>query len=430
MKITKLIFLFCLLQPFSSFSDEFKNNFKRSIQLVRAHQFGEALDILYNLEAQRPDNPAVLNNIAYTLKQIGRMAEAIPYYEKTMELAPGNDPRLGLAKAYLATGQFEKAWPLFEYRVADQENYRQKFQFQHLTLENLKDKTVLIVCEWGLGDMIQFAPRYAQVLKQAGVKKIIMHTFNPLVQLFQHCDYIDEVISLKQPAIGYFDVKIPALSLPLICKTQVETIPSNIPYLYADPDLVEYWDKELHKIEHLKPCPEPREARVERIRVGLCWQAKPGIFLEENPLTKRAVPLELFAPLAQLEHVQLYSLQRQFGMEQLYENRNKTCPAKPDWRRRIHDFGKNFDADHGRFMDTAAVIENLDLVISVDTAMVHVAGALGAPVWVLIPSVAEWRWHLHETETPWYPNVRLFRQKTHGDWASVIAQIVDELCKL
>ena len=405
--IQNTIFLCGLLQlPYSCCAQTGQTKFSEAIHLVQTNQFEQGLELLLKLSERHPNNPKVLYNTAYTLKQLCRMAQAIPFYERAVLLdAEQAAMHLGLAKAYLATGNFARGWQEFEYRMANQKKYREKYPIHDLVEANLQNKTVLIKSEWGLGDMIQFVPRYAKVLKEAGVKKIIAHTFPPLVQLFSCCDHIDQAIPLDQPAAGY-DIQIPALSLPLICKTKVETIPINIPYLQADQNLVNHWHEQLQKIDS-----------GEKLRIGLCWQAKPEIFLEQNPLTKRSIPLKLFAPLAELEHVQLYSLQKQFGTSQL-ENIS--------WN--IHKFDADFDNSNGRFMDTAAVIENLDLIISVDTAIVHLAGALGAPVWVLLPRTPEWRWQLHKTETPWYPNVRLFKQKKTEDWSSVILQIKDLLC--
>lgn len=405
--IKKTIVLLCLAQSISCIQCNDHATFMRAYKLVENHQYQQGLEILLPLAKTHPTNPTLLYNTAYTLKQLGRMADAIPFYERAVALDPENGPgRFGLAKAYLATGNFTDGWQEFEYRIADQKQYRQEYQLHLLTLDDVKNKTILIKAEWGLGDMIQFLPRYAQVLKKAGAKKIIAHTLSPLVDLFELCPYIDQAISIKEPATGY-DIQIPALSLPLLCKTQVDTIPADIPYLQANPDFVTRWAEKLNKLSGPK------------LRIGLCWQAKPGIFLEDNPLTKRSIPLELFAPLAELEHVQLYSLQQRFGTEQL-ENIS--------WN--IHVFEDNFDKTNGRFMDTAAVIENLDLVISVDTAIVHLAGALGAPVWVLLPSVAEWRWQLDEKETPWYPNVRLFRKEKGQSWSDMIQAIKELLCTL
>ena len=417
----KAIIFLCLFQTVSNFSTVHTTDFKKALTLVQNHQYQQGLELLLQLAEQQPNNPTILYNTAYTFKQLGYITDAIPFYERAIALNPENGPaHLGLAKAYLATGNFTDGWQAFEYRMANQKKYRQEYPFHNLTLEDLKGKTVLLKAEWGFGDMMQFLPRYAQVLKEAGVKKIIAHTFNPLVQLFALCPYIDQAISLKEPATGY-DTQIPALSLPLLCSTTVDSIPADIPYLQADPNLVAYWAQELKKVDG-----------NQKLRIGLCWQAKPGIFLENNPLTRRSIPLERFAPLAQLEHVQLYSLHpsilssRHKGLEE-HSGSALRADSNLKW---LHQFGPDFDKTNGRFMDTAAVIENLDLIISVDTAIVHLAGALGAPVWVLLPSVAEWRWQLHQTETPWYPNVRLFRKKKEQTWSDLIATIKELLCTL
>jgi len=406
-KFTHLFFLFSFTFSLHA-TNTFQEKFSAAVRHAQQHEFERALEIQKELVATHPNNPSVLYNTAHILLRMGRMQEALPFYEKTIALRPENgQAHLGYAKTCLATGNFTTGWQAFEHRMADYNTYKQQFQFHHLTPKNIFGKTVLVRSEWGLGDMMQFI-RYTKLLKKCGAKKIIVSAFSPLVDLFSLCDSIDEVVSTKSEIVPAHDVQIPTLSLPLFFNTQVDTIPCTIPYLHADPKLVTFWQKKLQAVEQNK----------KPFRVGLCWQAKPDIFLEKNPLTRRSIPLKLFAPLADVTGVKFYSLQRQFGEEQLAD--------LPDGFV-VHDFGPDFDTTHGRFMDTAAVIQNLDLIISVDTAIVHLAGGLGAKVLVLLPSVAEWRWHLEKNTTPWYPNVLLFRQKKQGQWREVIQEIKKHL---
>ncbi|MDR3550798.1 MAG: glycosyltransferase family 9 protein, partial [Candidatus Babeliales bacterium] len=272
-----------------------------------------------------------------------------------------------------------------------------------------KGKRVLIRAEWGLGDMIQFM-RYAKILKHAGAT-VILQAFDPLLQLFKRCDFLDGVIG-QHDSIPPVDIHIPLLSLPLICGTILETIPADIPYIFADPILIDYWHEKLKSDENLK--------------VGICWHSKP-IYIEDHMFTRRSIALEEFIPLA-LEHVSFYSLQKEFGTDEIQKIASSPLA--------VATFDDDFDVSHGRFSDTAAVIMNMDLVITADTSIVHVAGALGKQVWVLLPYAAEWRWlpshpkYAHSSSTPWYPNMRLFRQTTPGDWTAVIHEVRQALIKL
>ena len=345
-----------------------------------------------------PFTPGLYNK-AYVLKSMGRMQEAIPFYEEVLKREPENqNAHYGLSQALLAIGDFERGWCEFQWRMKDA---KEKLQ-EPIDTASLKGKRVLLRAEFGFGDMIQFL-RFVQLFKQHGAT-VYVQTFKELVPLFSLCDFIDKVIPVRESA-PHFDISMPLLSTPVAFQTRENTIPADIPYLQADPDLVEQWREKLSSDTNFK--------------IGICWHAKPSCFLEENPLTARSIPLKLFQPLAQLPGISLYSLQKKYGEEELND--------LPDGMV-VHNFGKNFDQEHGCFMDTAAVMNNLDLVISADTSIVHLAGALGVQTWVLLPSVAEWRWLQNRTDTPWYPNnMRLFRQKKHGDWQSVIYEVVKEV---
>jgi len=365
----------------------------------------EAIDLYEKILCHHPTCLQAHYNLAYSLKQIGDFEHSITSYEKTLELNPNADEaHLGLAKSLLATGNFTKGWHHFEWRFSNSPQVWQSLNYQNIDPQKLAGKRVLIRAEWGLGDMIQFV-RYAQKLKECGAI-VTLQAFDPLVPLLSLCPYIDQVVSDKTPVYPNFDYQIPFLSLPLLFKTTVETIPNTIPYLVADRKLVDAWKTTL--------------ADDTNFKIGICWQGKSDLFIEKHPLTKRSVALELFAPLAQIQGVTLYSLQKGEGEEQL----QTVCFA-------VKDFGPDFDKKHGRYMDTAAVMKNLDLFISVDTSTVHLAGGLGVPTWVLIPFVPEWRWMTKRTDSPWYPEImRLFRQPEPGNWNSVFNQIEQEVKKL
>jgi hypothetical protein len=209
---------------------------------------------------------------------------------------------------------------------------------------------------------------------------------------------ISSVVSIEDP-LPHFDVHCPLLSLPLIFETKLESIPSQVPYLRADNALTEAWRKRI--------------GAGARLKVGLIW----GGWASNQIDARRSVPLAAFAPLAQVEGAQFYSLQKGVHAEQA-----KSPPAGMsliDWSGDLADFA-----------DTAALVQNLDLVISVDTAGAHLAGALGKPVWLLNRHESEWRWLLGREDSPWYPTMRIFRQTRPGDWQAVMASICNALRRL
>lgn len=376
--------------------------FKRATNLYHNDAIENALKTYQCALATGAQHPTVFYNTACCLKVLGRYHEAINYYKKNLDHEPNNGKTcLGLAKSYLATRDFARGWPLLEHRFAHMHEYHRALNYTDLTPDDLRGKRVLLRAEWGLGDFVQFI-RYAQLVKDCSAH-VIVQTFPPLKDLLSRCPYIDTLITTHDP-LPECDHEIPLLSLPMIFGTTPETIPADIPYIFADPMLENYWRMQFNN--------------DKKLRVGLCWDTK-KIFLEEHLHTRRSIPLQLFAPIAHLDHVSLYSLQQVNGLEQLND-----LPENFE----LHIFDETFDQKHGRFMDTAAVIKNLDLVITADTSIVHVAAALGAHVWVLLPYAGEWRWELTPHGSPWYPdNVRLFRQREPGNWHHVIKEVKEAL---
>jgi hypothetical protein len=200
-----------------------------------------------------------------------------------------------------------------------------------------------------------------------------------------------------------FDLEIPLLSLPMALGTTLENIPAEVPYLAADPRLIKHWRGPLRKLPGVK--------------VGINWQGNRDYAFDHF----RSIPLAAFAPLAEVEGVTLVSLQKGPGTEQLAEVVSQFDPI---------NLGDAFDTTAGPFMDTAAVISSLDLVVTSDTAAAHLAGGLGVPVWLAVPKAPEWRWLLEREDCPWYPTMRLFRQQQVGDWSDVFARMKSELTAL
>ena len=261
---------------------------------------------------------------------------------------------------------------------------------------DLQGKTILLRAEQGLGDTLHFI-RYAALVKQRG-GTVVVACQKPLLRLLQTCPGIDRLV-VRGTELPPFDVQAPLLSLPGIFQTALTSIPARVPYVFADAGLVEHWRQRL--------------ATLPGFKVGIAWQGNPQV----SKVQPHFIPLGAFEPLARLPEVQLISLQKGPGAEQL----TTLNPAFP-----VTDLG-TLDEAAGPFMDTAAIVKNLDLVISADTVTAHLAGALGVPTWVALPFFPDWRWLLDREDSPWYPTLRLFRQAETGGWPSVFARMTAAL---
>lgn len=375
--------------------------------LNMSNQTEQALDYYYHMLNIIPNNSSVLYNIAYTLKKLNKIEDALPYYKKVLEIEPTHaEAHFSLGLAYLGKGDFEHGWQEYEWRWKREHNDERNLGKPLWDGLPLEGKTILIHAEQGLGDAFQFV-RYAKMLKELQAR-VVVAVHPPLVQLFGLCPYIDQVVSLFEK-LPYFDVQAPMLTLPYCFKTRLENVPNEIPYLYAKPDLIASWKEKLSTDNNFK--------------VGICWQGNSNYsthFLR-TAVAAKSVAIAKFLPILTMPNVTVYNLQKITGQDQLKDfsqDTNMIC------------FDGDFDEKHGRFMDTAAIMKNLDLMITVDTSIAHLAGGLGIPVWCLIPEPADWRWMLDRNDTPWYPNMRLFRQTNSGDWDSVIDKIAHELSVL
>jgi hypothetical protein len=295
-------------------------------------------------------------------------------------------------------GHFEQGWPSYEWRWKCKEfGSMPPLRAPLWDGSPLDGRTILIHAEQGLGDTLQFI-RYVPLVQQRG-GRVIMMCQPPLMRLLAHCPGIERLIPHGEtpPEI---DLHVPLLSLPKLLGTTVESVPADGPYLDADSDLVEIWRHRL--------------AAYPGFKIGIAWQGNPKFRLDRI----RSIPLAQFAPLADVPGVHLLSLQKGAGGEQL---------AAPERRFPVTDLGCQLDETTGAFMDTAAVMKNLDLVITSDTSIAHLAGALGVPVWVALNDVPDWRWLLNRDDSPWYPPMRLFRQRRTGHWEDVFDRIAEAL---
>jgi tetratricopeptide (TPR) repeat protein len=369
------------------------------LSTTNAHE--EALDLYYKALQKKPDLVGALYNFGFTLKKLGHIDQAITIYKKVITLKPDYAlAHFSLGLTYLSLGDFDRGWLGYEWRWAAYGEKQLEFTQPHWDGSDLHSKRIYIYAEQGLGDTFQFI-RYLDLLKKNGAY-VIFHTQSPLKHILQLCPYIDELVTFQDP-LPTFDYHISLMSLPLVFNTRVETIPANIPYLYADETLVEEWRQKLSSDAHFK--------------IGICWQGNANYetsYLRHTVATK-SCNVEYFNILTSIPNVTFYSLQKMHGLDQL-----KKSPY-------IQTFGSAFDEEHGRFMDSAALIKNLDLVISIDTSIGHFAAALGIPTWILLPEPSDWRWMQTRTDTPWYPNVRLFRQPTGGDWDGLMHTVARAL---
>lgn len=366
----------------------------------------DALNIYKQVLQLLPDEASANYNYAYTLKKLNRIDQAFEFYDKSLQLAPDTPYiRFGIAIAYLTYGYFIKGFKEYEWRWRLKKLKPRIFEQPLWDGSSLENKILFLHAEQGLGDTFQFI-RYAKIAKNMGAT-VIFSAPKALQEIISLCPYIDRVISLQKQPVN-FDYQAPLMSMPFLCKTTIDTIPHPIPYLYADKTLEAHWKKILEKDKNMK--------------IGICWQGNQQHstkFLTHTFATK-SIPLKYFEPLNKLEHVSLYSLQKKQGEEQIDSEKETVI---------LHVFNDDFDTSNGRFMDTAAVIKNLDLVITVDTSIAHLAGGLGVETWVILPEPADWRWLRDTFDSPWYPTIKLFRQKESGNWEGVIQDVINNIEK-
>ena len=337
--------------------------------------FQETAKIAYN------DAP-LMSHIAVVLHRLGRFDESLAAYDKALAINPSYpEAHFERGKTLLLLGRIEEGFAeyLWRWQTGNFQNRRRRSPAPEWNGQELAGKTILVQGEQGFGDTIQFA-RYLPMLAAKGAKVVAM-VQEPLRRLFATLPGMDSVIDLDT-AMPAHDYQTTVMSLPHLCGTTAGSIPHEVPYLAADPALVSNWAAKL--------------ADLPGRKIGIVWAGRPEYTMDKL----RTIPVKALLPLARVEGVSLVSLQQGTPAE------DKTLPT--------FDIGPLAD-----FAETAAVLANLDLVITVDTAMAHLAGALGKPVWLLLPALAEWRWGLAGETSPWYPSMRIFRQPKEGNWADL-----------
>jgi hypothetical protein len=342
---------------------------------------------------QDRNSASAFNNYGNVLREIGEPAAGIPFLERATQLVPGAvTPNFNLAVARLLMGDYARGWPQYEHR----------WNYEHLagtlpthaqprwTGQDLKDKTILVVQEQGLGDTIQFV-RFIFGLHNAG-GRVILQVNDNLSPLFAGSPVIHQIIDVNNTPEG-FDYWTPIMSTAGILGVTLQNLPHQLQYLAARTDLARAWQERL--------------GSKRRLRVGICWSGRPDSWINRH----KGMPFEVMLEL----------IQRNPGYEWI--NLQVECSA--DEAKILEDNGvKNFPGLIRNFADSAALIHHLDVVISVDTAVAHLAGALGRPVWIPLNWYGtDWRWGLGQDSTAWYPSARLFRQTKLGDWSTVTDRI-------
>ena len=395
-------------------------------------RFDEALESYDRALALRPDYPEALNNRGNTLSDIGLFDEALQSYDRAVALRPDyaeawNNRSLTLRElarfeeamesckralditADFAEGQFNKAfllllngsvaegWPEYESRRQVDGWVARSLSSPEWKKGDPVPRRLLLYSEQGLGDTIQFS-RFAGAVTARG-SEVWLEAQPSLVALLSGLQGV-KVIGAGE-TLPEYDVHLPLMSVPHLLNITLQDLAQTTPYLSAETDRVQAWARRLP---------------AAQFRVGIIWQGKPT----GNVDFGRSIPLRAFAPLCDVPGVMLISLQKYAGAEQL-EN------LPPGMR--VETLGEDFDAGPDAFVDCAAVMKNLDLVISSDTAAAHLAGALGCSVWIVLKYVPDWRWMMHRDDSPWYPTARLFRQTRHGDWDEVFERIARALSR-
>ncbi len=370
----------------------------RALCLLDLQQPREALESCERAIALRADLADTYNTQGLALADLLRFDDALASFERAIVLQPQrSEPHFNKGIRLLQTGEFELGWELYEKRPMAERRF---------VLDGappiwdgaceVAGKTILVHAEQGLGDTIQFC-RYALLLRARGAR-VVLAVQDPLCTLLRTLGAGIEVIGFSQTP-GGIDYHCPLLSLPRAFRTRLDDIPAKVPYLSADPARVVQWRERLGN-----------EGRL----IGIRWQGSTG-----RADAGRSFPLRHFAAVARVPGVRLISLQKDAGSEQLLD-------LGGDWR--VEDLGADFEPGGAdAFLDVAAVMECMDLIITSDTSIAHLAGALGRPTWVALKRVPDWRWLLDCEHSPWYPTMRLFRQDRAGDWTGVFERMRDEL---
>lgn len=373
------------LQP-----DSAELHFNLGTALQKCERYDEACDSFRIALKLKPDHVFAAMNLGSSLKGLGRLDEAISLHRLAVELAPEMaDTHWNLALSLLMSGDYLNGLKEYEWRLQIPDIPIRTFPRPLWNGAYQPEKTLLIHAEQGMGDVIQFVRYAAHARKKVG--RVILDCHAPLRKILTDIQGVDEVVTTGKP-LPEFDMHLPLLSLPGVLWDTLDHIPNDIPYLKADAVLVDKWSNKIS---------------TEKYKVGIVWAGNPKHEDDHN----RSISLDIFAQLLKSPEVIFCSLQKE--RQDFLSVKVQECMNLIDAGPELKDFA-----------DTAALINNLDLIISVDTAVAHLAGAIGKPVWLLLPFAPDWRWMLGREDTPWYPTMRIFRQSRPGDWEGVLVEVM------
>ncbi|MFM8571979.1 MAG: tetratricopeptide repeat protein [Pirellula sp.] len=408
------------------------------IALHDQKRYGQAVEAYEKAISLQPSFPIALNNLGNSLRYLGRIEEsdqrfqqaidikpdyfnayrnrgtlhawtgridlALKHYADAMRLEP-QDAELhrNLGVINLLQGNFDVGWQEYRHRWKCAEAVQHRYSQPKWAGEDLRGKTILLYAEQGLGDTIHFV-RYAKILRDRGARTIV-HAQAQLMAILQGCPGISSLIPNTWNVEEPFDYHCSLIDVADVLKTDLSNIPGDVPYIKLPENLVGYWKRKLQEL--LPPA---------KRRIGLVWQGNP----DHQADMFRSFPLAALESLSHLEDVQLVSLQFGRGGEQIQQ----WTASKP-----IHTLPEEIDRSSGAFMDTAAILHHLDWIVTSDTSMAHLAGALGRPTMILLGFTPDWRWLLDRDDSPWYPTAKLVRQKTIGQWHSVGQQAAELLAE-
>ena len=390
------------------FADAWVN---RGVALEEMQQLEAALASFDRAIALRPDLAEAHLDRGNVLRRLGQVDRAIDAYDRVIALEPDRaDAYVNKAQALLLRGDLPEGWALNEWRLRTERGAMRRRdlpQPRWLGQEPLRGRTILLYAEQGFGDTLQFC-RYATLAAAAGAR-VLLEVPGPLVSLLASLEGVERVVAQGE-ALPEFDLHSPLMSLPLAFRTELASIPAPRAYLKADPAKARHWRDRLG----------PREARL---RVGLVWSSGHHVGRPElwNVNECRNIDLDRLAALKN-DRVEFVSLQKGEPAESDLARLRRARWNGPE----IAEFG----AQLRDFSDTAALAENLDLVISVDTSVAHLAGALGRPVWILNRFDTCWRWLMDREDSPWYPTARIYRQRRPGEWDGVVERLRVDLAAL
>jgi FkbM family methyltransferase len=362
--------------------------------LTRQHLYAKALEAFAHadlLEERKGEDGGSFVNLAIGLAEEGRWQEAHALYQTRLPRRPTVEGHYAYALSLLTAGRFLEGWHHYEFRRLTEPLalLRPEGHCPTWAGQDLHGKTILLHVEQGFGDLIQFV-RYIPFVKALGAT-VVLRVSRPMKSLARSFNGVDQILDRDDP-LPESDFYIYLLSLPRVFGTDLASIPADIPYLHAEPERVARWAKRL--------------GTHDALRVGLAWAGSP-----KHPNDRyRSVPLRMLSPLWELEGVRFISLQKGAAVAEV-----DGLPAELDF--------VNLGPELEDFCDTAAVISELDLVLCVDTAVAHLAGALGKPVWLMLPQPADFRWMEGREDSPWYPTLRLFRQSRRDHWEEVVERV-------